>query len=62
MFKSEIANRIISLIGFSIIVFALFNINTLGDPIAWSIVVVFTVFHLYGIINYLNENRNDSLN
>lgn len=63
MFKSEIANRIISLVGFWIIViFVLFNdSNIVSDPIFWSIVVVFTAYDLYRILNSLKKNRNDSL-
>ncbi|RDW22109.1 hypothetical protein CWR45_01065 [Oceanobacillus chungangensis] len=63
MFKSEIVNRIISLVVFLIIVFfALFNNNNIvSDPIFWSIVFVFTAFHFYGIIYSLKKQRNDSL-
>lgn len=60
MFKSEIANRIISLIGWIIVVFVLFsnNTDTVSDSIFWIIVVVFTACHLYGIINALKKSCN----
>jgi len=63
MFKSEIANRIISLIGFWIVVIiALFNDNNIENvQIFWGIVIVFTAFHLYGITNLRKKNRNEIL-
>ncbi|RDW16031.1 hypothetical protein CWR48_17745 [Oceanobacillus arenosus] len=65
MFKSEIANRITSLVGFWIIVFiALFKlVDGPISPMFWILVVGMTAFDLYGIINYyMKKNRDDSLN
>ncbi|RHW31270.1 hypothetical protein D1B32_13795 [Oceanobacillus profundus] len=62
MFKSEVVNRIISLVGFWIVVFfILFSDNIVGGPIIWITVIVITAFHLYGIIHSLKKNRNNSL-
>ncbi|WP_312098260.1 hypothetical protein [Niallia sp.] len=60
MFKSEMVNRIVSLIGFWIIVvFVLINDNSIGSSlIFWSIVVVFTAYDLFRIAIAGKENKN----
>lgn len=61
MFKSEMVNRIFSLVGFWIIIlFVLSSDNTIGNSlIFWGIVVVFTVFDLYRVVIAGKKNNSE---
>lgn len=61
MFKSEMVNRIVSLVGFWIVVLiVLFSDNLIGSSIYfWGIVVVFTAYDVYRVVVAGKKNNSE---
>ncbi|HEO8418515.1 TPA: hypothetical protein VBX77_000476 [Yersinia enterocolitica] len=61
MFKSEMVNRIFSLVGFWIIVLSVLSSdNSIGSSlIFWGIVVVFIAFDLYRVVIAGKKNNRE---
>ncbi|MCF2649002.1 hypothetical protein [Niallia circulans] len=61
MFKSEMVNRIVSLVGFWIVVLiVLFSDNSIGSSIYfWRIVVVFTAYDVYRVVVAGKKNNSE---
>ncbi|CAI9391123.1 MULTISPECIES: hypothetical protein [Bacillaceae] len=61
MFKSEMVNRIVSLVGFWIVVLiVLFSDNSIGSSIYfWGIVVVFTAYDVYRVVVAGKKNNSE---